>query len=78
MTNLYFPKNNFLANKIYSNAYKIITVSKKIEEKVLSDYKYNNVETIYNPIDLESIEKQSQKQFTIDYKYIVAVGRMNG
>lgn len=76
MTNLYFPKNSFLANKIYSEAYKIITVSKKIEEKVLLDYNYKNIETIYNPLDLNSIEKQSDENFKLDFKYILAVGRM--
>lgn len=76
MTDLYFPKNNFLANKIYSDAYKIITVSKKIEEKVLFDYKYKNVATIYNPIDFEAIEKQSKKELALNFKYILAVGRM--
>ncbi len=76
MTDMYFPKNNYLANKIYSNCYKIITVSDTIKEKVFSDFNYSNVERIYNPIDFEFIEKKANEAFTIDYKYILAVGRM--
>lgn len=77
MTDLYFPKSSYLANKIYSNAIKIITVSKKIEEKVKSDYRYSKLQTIYNPIDFESIATQSQLSFEKGYDYILAVGRMN-
>ena len=77
MTNLYFPKSKYLANKIYSKAVKIITVSKKIEEKVKSDFKYSQLQTIYNPIDFTAIDKQSQLSFEKEYDYILAVGRMN-
>ncbi len=76
MTNLYFPKRKLLANKIYSNCHQIIMVSKKIEEKVLLDYNYKNVQTIYNPIDFETIKKHSDIDLNIDFKYILAVGRM--
>jgi len=77
MTDLYFPKNKYLANKIYSKAVKIITVSKKIEDKVQSDYSYSQLQTMYNPIDFESIAKQSQLPFENEFDYILAVGRMN-
>jgi len=77
MTELYFPKNAFLANAIYSNCFKIITVSNQIKQKVLSDFKYTNVETIYNPIDFSAIDEQLQTQFEVDFDYVVAAGRMN-
>lgn len=77
MTNLYFPKTTFLAESIYSNAKKIVTVSKAIETKVIEKYNYNQVATIYNPIDFEFIEKQSQCQIDTDFDYILSVGNMN-
>lgn len=77
MTNLYFPKSKALANSIYANCIKIITVSKKIEEKVRLDYKYSQLQTIYNPIDFEAIEKQSAVPIEKNGSYILAVGRMN-
>lgn len=77
MTNLYFPKTNFLAKSIYSNAKKIVTVSKAIETKVIQKYSYNQVQTIYNPIDFDFVKKQSQFDINLDYDFILAVGNMN-
>ncbi|GEC79820.1 glycosyltransferase [Flavobacterium aquatile] len=77
MTNLYFPKTTFLAKSIYSNAKKIVTVSKAIETKVIEKYSYYQVQTIYNPIDFEFIKKQSQYPIDVDFDYILAVGNMN-
>lgn len=76
MADLYFPKNKILANWIYSHCYKIISVSNGIKKRLESDFKYSNIETIYNPIDLEYIENQSNENLDLDYKYIMAVGRM--
>lgn len=77
MTHLYFPKARFLAHTIYSKAVKIITVSKKIEEKVRASYPYQHLQTIYNPVDFEAIEKESKVPVDIENGYILAVGRMN-
>lgn len=77
MTNLYFPKSNYLANTIYSKAIKIVTVSKKIEEKVRIDYTYTQLQTIYNPIDFETIGKKPVVAFEKKSDFILAVGRMN-
>jgi glycosyltransferase involved in cell wall biosynthesis len=76
MTEMYFPKWQFLAKNIYTNAYGIVTVSKKIEEKIQHELQYNNLIAINNPIDVEAIESQSNKRIDIDFKYILAVGRM--
>lgn len=76
-TELYFPKWSFLAKWLYKNCYKIIAVSNKIKGKILSEYHYNQVETIYNPINLEPIEKQSNEALEVDFKYILAVGNMH-
>ncbi len=77
LTELYFPKWHYLAKCIYQNSYKIITVSDKIKGKILSEYHYNQVQTIYNPIDFEHIEKQSNETLEVDFKYILAVGNMH-
>lgn len=77
MTNLYFPKNKFLAKSIYSNSKKIISVSKTIQDKITNEYQYNQVETIYNPINLDFINKQSEKVLDLGFKFILAVGNMN-
>ena len=77
MTNLYFPKNRYLANKIYSDSYKIITVSSKIEEKIKSNFPYSQLQTIYNPLDFDAINEHANQAFKKDFEYILAVGRMN-
>ncbi len=76
MTDLYFPKNNFLANTIYSHCAKIITVSKTIEQKVASQYRYQQLQTIYNPVDFQLIEKHGNVPSYLDGEFILAVGRM--
>ena len=76
MTNLYFPKSKLLANTIYSHCYKIVAVSIAITDKIKSEFSYSNIETIYNPIDFNLIEKASNENLKLNYKYILAVGRM--
>jgi glycosyltransferase involved in cell wall biosynthesis len=76
MTEMYFPKWQFLADKIYSDAYGIVTVSKNIEKKIQSELQYSNLITINNPIDIEAVQSQSVQKIDIDFKYILAVGRM--
>ena len=77
MIDLYFPKNQYLAKHIFNKSKKIITVSKAIEEKIIEKYKYNQLQTIYNPIDFDYIDKKSQVEIDVDYKYFLAVGSMN-
>ena len=75
-TEWYFPKNDFLAKNIFSKAYGIIAVSKEIETKIVEKYHYKNVKTIYNPLEIEKIERLSSEENGIDFQYIIAVGRM--
>ena len=77
MTNLYFPKNSFLAKSIYSKTFKIITVSDAIKDRIKVNYGYNQVETIYNPIDFNFINSQLKEDLNLDFDYVLAVGNMN-
>lgn len=74
MTEWYFPTTPFLANSIYKNA-KLITVSDLITEKVLKQYTYKNVETIYNPIDFSYFKSKANEFLDVDFEYIVSIGR---
>ncbi len=76
-TQTYFTNNLFIAKKLYSNAFTIITVSKELEEKVRTEFGYGQVKTIYNGVDLNQVEKSSDELFDIDYPYIISVGRMS-
>ena len=77
MIELYFPKNKLLANTIYKKSKKIITVSKLIEDKVRNEYSYNQLQTLYNPIDFDSVENLSNEVLKLDFEYVLAAGRMN-
>lgn len=76
MTHLYFPKNRFLASTIFKDAYKIVGVSRAISEKVTQLYHYQNVETIYNPIDFLAIQNGLKETISLDFPFILGVGRM--
>lgn len=76
MIDLYFPGNRLLTNWIYSHSKKIIAVSNEIKNRIGSKTKYTNCKTIHNPVDLESMESFSKEALGFDFKYILAVGRM--
>ncbi|NBL65331.1 glycosyltransferase [Flavobacterium sp. NST-5] len=75
-TSWYFPENKWLSQNIFKKAYAIVTVSKLIEAKVREKYGYQNVTTIYNMLETQAIERKLQQHFEVDFKYILAVGRM--
>jgi glycosyltransferase involved in cell wall biosynthesis len=76
MTDLYFPKKKYLGNTIYSHCYKIVSVSNAITEKIRSNFRYSNIETIYNPIDFNLLDNSNDEDVPFNFKYILAVGRM--
>jgi N-acetylgalactosamine-N,N'-diacetylbacillosaminyl-diphospho-undecaprenol 4-alpha-N-acetylgalactosaminyltransferase len=77
MIDLYFPNNKILANTIFSQAKKIITVSKAIEKRIRKEYSYSQLQTIYNPIDFDLLNKLADEELNLDFEYVLAVGRMN-
>ncbi len=77
-TEWYFTTSIFWAKKLYKKSYKIITVSQYIADVVTKKYNYHNVQTIYNPIDLEAINRLKEEDCPfLNLKYIVATGSMN-
>lgn len=75
-TELYFTSNNLVSKNLYKKAFGIHTVSKGLELKIREQYKYKNVRTVYNSIELDKIQLLSQESIALDYQYIIAVGRM--
>ncbi len=76
--NWYFTDNNKVGEKIYKNKKAIICVSKAITKTVKEQYKYQNVQTIYNPIDILAIENFTSEEVLVSQEsYIVACGNMN-
>lgn len=75
-TNWYFPKNNFLASKIYKSAFGIVSVSKKITQKIENIFGYQNVFTLYNPLEISTIENAILTDQIYDFEYVISGGRM--
>lgn len=73
----YVPKNKLLAKFLYRNCQQFITVSKGIQEKINKNYNFLPNKLIYNPIDFESISKQSIQEVTDDFQYVLSAGSMN-
>ena len=65
--------------KYMFNNKKVATVSNGVRKEAIEDYnfKQENVKTIYNPINIEEIEKKKTEKTEKIGKYIVCVGRFN-
>ena len=72
----YFPKKRLLAKSIFSKAHGIVAVSNEIEQKIKDNYGYINVTRIYNPLELEKIEQLSNENISMDFDFVLGVGRM--
>ncbi|WP_276974634.1 glycosyltransferase [Flavobacterium filum] len=73
----YFPKNKWISKLIYQKAFKIVSISKAIEEKIIDVYGFSNVITIYNPLGYDAIRQLAEKPISIDFPFILAAGRMD-
>lgn len=73
----YIPKNAFLAKVLYKNCQQFITVSKGINDKVSSKYKFIPSQIIYNPIDFQSISNKATEPISDDFQYILSAGSMH-
>jgi N-acetylgalactosamine-N,N'-diacetylbacillosaminyl-diphospho-undecaprenol 4-alpha-N-acetylgalactosaminyltransferase len=76
LTHVYVIPNRFLIKYLYRNLAALITVSKKIEDKLITDFQFKNTETIYNVLKSKSIIENANESIQIEGKFIVAVGRM--
>lgn len=72
--NNYLPKSIFLAKILYKNTKKLICVSKDIENNVHAKYGFENIQTIYNSIDLPKQGFDAPKN--LPEKYILFFGRL--
>ncbi|GGW71549.1 glycosyltransferase involved in cell wall biosynthesis [Winogradskyella epiphytica] len=71
----YFPPIQWLTKRLYRKAKKIVTVSKGIEKVVQRTYNFNNLQTIYNPIDFEYINRLKAQEIDVTCPFIFWYGR---
>ncbi len=73
---LYFPPFKKMTKLLYSKAKRIVCVSDGIEHLVRQVYGFDNVSTIYNPIDFDYINELKIKPVAIDGLFIFWYGRL--
>lgn len=71
----YLPKNLLLTRFYYQNAVAIISITKKMQDLVLSKYQLTNVKTIFNSVNLEEINSKMVAPIEIQFEYSIAVGQ---
>lgn len=76
--NWYMPEQPWFTRIIYGNAYGVISITHKMKELIENTHRLKNVTTIYNPVNMDYIEREYKKDTeTIDFKYILSVGSMH-
>ena len=73
---LYLGSFKFLSKLIYKNTFKLITVSKEIQKRIENEYGFDNVMTIYNPVEVNKYNLISEEKSKSDYKYVLFYGRL--
>mgnify|MGYP001942319445 CR=1 FL=1 len=67
----------FLIKVLYKKAKCVIVNSKENNEVLRKYFKLNNVEVIYNPLNIDDIQKNRKEKLDINYKFILAIGRLD-
>lgn len=72
---VYMPNLSYLTRFIYGNCYKIVTITKSMQNLVEKKHNLKNIINIYNPIDVDFINKNKNEKIDIDFKFIIGVGQ---
>ena len=67
---------SYLTRFTYSNSYKMVTVTNKIKEIIEHKHLLTNLQTIYNPINIEEIHTNFKDSIEINFEYIIGIGQM--
>ncbi len=75
---IYLPKSTFWAKVIYAKAYKIVAITKAMQELVeLKFPMLNNISMIYNPIITSDIATKKEHLINLNFEYYIAVGHFD-
>lgn len=73
----YMPKWSFLTQLMYKSSYKIVSITDKTKELIQQTHHLTNVQTIYNPINIQEIQSKFNETITLNFEYIIGVGQMD-
>ena len=72
---VYLTSNAWVARQILYKAFKIVVVSKTLNEKIKAEYHFDKGVVISNSIDEKSIESECENS-KLPFKYCIVVGRL--
>ncbi|MGV7107736.1 glycosyltransferase [Flavobacterium sp. U410] len=73
----YFTSNNWVAQQIFKKVFKVVTVSKSIQQNIEEKYLFKKAQVIYNFVNEETVfPLGNEKKDFLCENYIVAVGRL--
>ena len=72
----YMPNWSFLTRFMYQDCYKMVTITNKSKELIEFKHHLNNVQTIYNPINIEEIQSKHHENIDLNFDFIIGIGQM--
>jgi len=72
----YMSNWSFLTRFTHSDSFKMVTITNKTKELIENKHQLSNVQTIYNPINIEEINSKFKESIEIKFEYIIGVGQM--
>ena len=72
----YMPNWSFLTRLMYQNCYKMVTITDKSKELIEFKHHLKNVQTIYNPINIEEIKSKYNETTDLNFEFIIGIGQM--
>lgn len=72
----YMPNWSFLTRLMYQDSFKMVTISNKTKELIEKKHGLSNVQTIFNPINIEEIHSKFNEPIALNFEYIIGVGQM--
>lgn len=73
----YIPRSRSLADLIFKRKYAVVCVSDEILRTVEKKYRFQNLQKINNPIDIEAIRTKASEVIDLDFSYVVGMGRFD-
>jgi N-acetylgalactosamine-N,N'-diacetylbacillosaminyl-diphospho-undecaprenol 4-alpha-N-acetylgalactosaminyltransferase len=76
LINHYMPNWSFLTRFMYQDCYKMVVITNKAKELIEFKHHLNNVQTIYNPINIEEIQFKYNESIDLNFENVIGIGQM--
>lgn len=74
---IYMPDFTPLTKLIYGSCHQIVSINNTMKTLIYEKHQLRNITTIYNPIDINLIEKKAAEKLELDFEYIISIGHFN-